>query len=76
MFTFVHQQVVLLCFLLVSQVIGEKDHPELISIRLAAFQMLTVPSGCHPDGTVVAVIGALAWFPFNECLPGKMETIK
>lgn len=69
--TFVHQQVVVLCFLLVSQIVGEKDHPELISIRPDTLKMLAVPLHCHADRAVVAIVGALSRFPFDERLPGK-----
>lgn len=73
--TFVHQQAALLCFLLVPVVIGEEDHPEPISIRLRRLQVLAVPFCRHADCTVVAVIGALPRFTFNECLPGRLEII-
>lgn len=72
-FTFEHQQVVLFCFLLVSYIIGEKDHPEIISIRLVIFEMRTVPFCCHTDRTVIAIIRTLPRFPFDEGLPEKRK---
>lgn len=70
--TFVHQQAVVFCFLLVPLVISEEDHLEAISASLGRLQVLAVPFWCHADCAVVPVIRALTWFSFNECLSEKM----
>lgn len=71
--TSIHQQVALLCFLLVPLVIGEQDHPEPIFTRLRHLQVLAVPFCCHTDCAVITVIGTLPWFTFNECLSGRLQ---
>lgn len=73
-FTFVHQQTTLLCFLLVPLVVGEKHHLE--SICVGCSQVLAVPFGCHTDCTVVTVIGTLSWFTFNKRVSGTTEIIR
>lgn len=71
--TFVHQQAALLCLLLVPLIIGEEDNLEWVSVRLRLLQVLAVPFCRHTDCTVVAVIGTLPWFTFNECLSEKIN---